>query len=880
MQQVASTTRSDAAATPGLHREAIVRLLRGALEGIVLLLVALSPWAFGAIHPLAVLGLYIGVAVVLALWGARLLVEGRLCWSSCPVLSCLAALLLLGAGQLLPLSPSTLAWLSPPTAELCTRLQPEEREVLPEGDQAPVSATTLTLYPEGTRGVLVQLLAVLALFAAVRNNACSADSLRRLSLVAAANGALLSLFALVQFFTSPPNVVYWSFPTQGIVFGPFICRTHFSCYVNMCVGLGFGLLLATTARPHRGGSSWGERFLLVLRHPATLGVGLGLGLMLAAVAYSMCRGGAVALAGAALVCLPLLLLRDRGWKEAATVAGAGLVGLALVGWFGLGVVESRLATVWKGDALEQSRLPLWKRSATLAMQFPVWGTGYGTFELVEPTCRTPADSSLFVYDHAHNDYLEVLIEGGVVGLGLALATIFFVHWRGCWGYLERRGSESGGLALGALFAFTTLVIHSFGDFGLHYPAIALLATVVCAQLAGLPAAGQRERGLTGDSSLQGGRLAALACAVVVLGIGLVLISEGWKEERAERLRLAAIRCQRRDQPADRVKAIAYLDAAVRIRPDNALLRFLLAEAHHEEYWGARQQAEDTQQAAVAAGSVLALGRASPIVPPQAGLVNWALGMAGQARRLKDEHAALVTHHLSPALRCYLEARALCPLLPDPNVRLAAHAQVLVRADAPGAYLERACLLLPADARTWYLRGVQALSEGSREQAWASWRRSLECSPTHLRGILTESARELSANDIAERVLPRDASLLQEASRDRALAKSPEAVRVLREKALQLLEHPAAALSGNQLHCKAQILRDLGQPQEAIEAYQAALALTPGQPAWRFELVELLHQQGQLQDARRELRTILAQEPEHQPAKDLYRRVLRQQIDEH
>ena len=47
------------------------------------------------------------------------------------------------------------------------------------------------------------------------------------------------------------------------------------------------------------------------------------------------------------------------------------------------------------------------------------------------------------------------------------------------------GQAAAGLVLGALFGFTTMVIHNFGDFGLHIPAIALLATVLCAQLAGL-----------------------------------------------------------------------------------------------------------------------------------------------------------------------------------------------------------------------------------------------------------------------------------------------------------------------------------------------------------------------------------------------------------
>ena len=62
--------------------------------------------------------------------------------------------------------------------------------------------------------------------------------------MAVVNGAALSLFGLVQFFTSPANVIYWTDQTRGAVFGPFINRDHFAFYVNLCIGLGIGLLVS------------------------------------------------------------------------------------------------------------------------------------------------------------------------------------------------------------------------------------------------------------------------------------------------------------------------------------------------------------------------------------------------------------------------------------------------------------------------------------------------------------------------------------------------------------------------------------------------------------------------------------------------------------
>ena len=67
--------------------------------------------------------------------------------------------------------------------------------------------------------VAVTILAVLALFVVVRNNIEAPGGLKRLSIVAFSNGVLLSLVGLLQFFSSSHNVVYWSIPTRGTVFG-------------------------------------------------------------------------------------------------------------------------------------------------------------------------------------------------------------------------------------------------------------------------------------------------------------------------------------------------------------------------------------------------------------------------------------------------------------------------------------------------------------------------------------------------------------------------------------------------------------------------------------------------------------------------------------
>src|SRR5262249_53096318 len=159
---------------------------------------------------------------------------------------------------------------------------PQPPEQLPQGepeDTAARAGSTLSVYPGATRQSAFRFLAVLLVFAVVRHNLEPGPALRRLALVAVANGTLLTLLGLAQFVSSKRNMVYWVFPSQGTVFGPFVCRTHFAFYVNICIGLSLGLLFAALAHNRSRGD--GERFAVgaLLQRPDVLWTCVALAVM-------------------------------------------------------------------------------------------------------------------------------------------------------------------------------------------------------------------------------------------------------------------------------------------------------------------------------------------------------------------------------------------------------------------------------------------------------------------------------------------------------------------------------------------------------------------------------------------------------------------------
>src|SRR5262249_38960710 len=81
----------------------VARLVRLGTEAIFLVLICLSPWPFGAVEPVCECLLYTGVAAMLVLAAVDALAGGRGPFPRCPVMLCLAGLILFGVLQLTPL---------------------------------------------------------------------------------------------------------------------------------------------------------------------------------------------------------------------------------------------------------------------------------------------------------------------------------------------------------------------------------------------------------------------------------------------------------------------------------------------------------------------------------------------------------------------------------------------------------------------------------------------------------------------------------------------------------------------------------------------------------------------------------------------------------
>jgi tetratricopeptide (TPR) repeat protein len=835
----------------------LAHLLTAAMEGVVLLLVPCAVWPFGSVHAYFQWLLIVGVGLLLVLWAARTLVEGRLVWVSCPIALGLATLCLLVIVQVIPLSAGAVGILAPGTASLRGALLPAAPEPVDGGSltTSSVPAATLSLDAGATRDGLLQLVAVVALFAAVRNNLRYPAFFYRLAWVCAANGVALALVGMGQLASSPSNVVFWSVPTRGAVFGPFICRNHFAYYANLCLGLTAGLLLGTryfqglateVRRPDREPQlAWREMF----RDPRVLWLAACLAIVGAGLVASLSRGGILGLIAGGGTAVVMLMAR-RATLRWAMLAGTVSLSLLLACWFGFDRVSHRWQNIWHDNVAAESRVAVWQRTLPLTARFAVWGSGLGTFERVEQLTRVPGDSWNVLHDHAHSDFLELWIEGGTIQLLIALVIIGLVVHRGARAFSRHASNSMGFLALGGLAGFIAVVVQSFVDFGLHIPAVAVLTAVVAASLANLAETPPTDAlPATPEPRPQGwGFPVALLQAALLAAVALFLVSTAHRAEQAERFRLAS-----RAVTADR--RVDYLKAAVALAPERVELRLSLVDALLR-----RADASASRSRAI---MPLTLGP-TPSVPGLAAVLALTNGIPGPVfqdgtdlREAKTQ--ALIARQLSPL---QFDAQEVC-------LRLG------VESDGPERALDRLLLLSPSMPEPWLQAGRLALGRGDRSKAYVCWRNALRANE----GLLAEIGRavphEISPRELLDQVLPPNPAMIFDVVAKGAVqGLSSEDERRFCRAALALLAEKGEKRIAEDFLLEARIHTRLDDVDAAINAYRAALAKKPRAPAWRLELCQLLYRTGNYAEARRELILLRSEAPANSQVNDLYHQVLR------
>lgn len=171
------------------------------------------------------------------------------------------------------------------------------------------------------------------------------------------------------------------------------------------------------------------------------------------------------------------------------------IGMLLVAQFALLRIVPRL----EESIGDNARWQFARTSFRAAMQYLPFGSGIGTFPKVYPGHQRLEEIDAFRVNHAHNDYAELWVEGGLLSLAVFAAFLAWLGWAGfrMWrvtgeshvSALDAGIARSGPIVIGAL------LLHSIVDYPLRTTAISVVFAFACGLLVPPPdlAAPRRKR---------------------------------------------------------------------------------------------------------------------------------------------------------------------------------------------------------------------------------------------------------------------------------------------------------------------------------------------------------------------------------------------------
>ena len=328
---------------------------------------------------------------------------------------------------------------------------------------------SITLSPAATLNSFLAMLPAFALFLATLT--LPPGDRRKLVIALIGLGLCSVLLGLAQISQGPESSLYFLKDSNlGSAVGLFANRNHFAALLFCCMPF----VSAWTIWLVRSGTING--------FSAALGSIFIYGILILGLAISGSRAG-ILLAMLAMFSA-LFLIWGRSLSKSSDAASkaiifAGVIGMMVIVEFGLiGIMR-----FVQQDAIDQKRLEIARTSLRIGADMAPLGSGLGTFVPVYGMYEAPQTLGTGMINYAHNDWLQLWLEGGAgaaVLLGaffLWYATRTFYVWR--WG----GNSLDDLLPRAASLVIALLLIHSLVDYPLRSTALMCVFAVACGLMA-------------------------------------------------------------------------------------------------------------------------------------------------------------------------------------------------------------------------------------------------------------------------------------------------------------------------------------------------------------------------------------------------------------
>ncbi|MGB0128375.1 MAG: O-antigen ligase family protein, partial [Rhodocyclaceae bacterium] len=354
--------------------------------------------------------------------------------------------------QLLPLPEAILGALSPETLAV----------------RRGVSDLLLSLDPHQTRIYAALSFGYFSCFLVALLAVRDGKRLEMLAQMLVYAGLLQALIGVFLFSTGASYTFFYFDVVHDRVRGTFGYHNHMAGYMELTLSVGIGLMLARLGNAKMPQGTWRHRLVGVFEFLLSEKMRLRMMLVVLVIALVLTRSrmGNTAFFAAMLIVgvVAIALSRKMAPATIGLIASLIVIDIVVIGaWVGLEKVTERISqTAMTQEAgLKEESVELREDAARHALDlvkdFPAFGTGAGSFYNAYLRYRTPRDG---YFDHAHNDYIEIAADDGLIGLGILGLFVAATLAKGVLVLRKRRSSLPRGVAFGTLMAVVALIIHS------------------------------------------------------------------------------------------------------------------------------------------------------------------------------------------------------------------------------------------------------------------------------------------------------------------------------------------------------------------------------------------------------------------------------------
>ena len=385
---------------------------------------------------LALLAIFVGLLVVFVLVNVWKTGEVRFStnWLQLPILG----LIVVGLIQLLPVGGTAVS-----------------------NDLLPIdSVNTITLDPTSTTFAVIKLILFLIFFSVALVYIDSPKRLKTIVYTVIIFAAIMSFLGILQRLASPNFIYGMREVDYANPFASYVNQHHFAAFMEMTIGLTLALVFVNAVEKDK-------RLLLVI---AVLLMGI-------AIIFTGSRGGFISLIGVIAFVVSMNLTQKDGndgleqldkSKRKVALIGSSLLLIAVLAsavvWLGGDRSVTRIGSVGQPD-FTNGRLHFWNVTLQIIRDNPILGAGLEAYGVAFTRYDT-WNGSLRV-EQAHNDYLQILADSGIIGFLCILAFVFLL-FRNSLGLVKRTNNRfRKNVAIGGLAGCVGILVHSLFDFPLR-----------------------------------------------------------------------------------------------------------------------------------------------------------------------------------------------------------------------------------------------------------------------------------------------------------------------------------------------------------------------------------------------------------------------------